>query len=138
MGRKSTYNEKDAAEIVERIGKGETIADTCRDLQLGRTTVYDWQKEHPEFAERIAHARVSGFDAIAERTRATARGIGPEFGGDGTGDVQRDKLIIETDLKLLAKWDPKRYGEKVQTEHSGELTVTKIVNEIVRPSDTNR
>jgi hypothetical protein len=113
MGRKSTFNEKDAAEIVARLSKGETLADVARDLNIGRTTVYDWQVERPEFAERIARARTFGFDAIAERTRATARGIGPEYGGDGTGDVQRDKLIIETDLKLLAKWDPKRFGDKL-------------------------
>jgi hypothetical protein len=45
---------------------------------------------------------------IAARTRETARGF-----GDSSGDVQRDKLIIETDLKLLAKWDPKRYGDRL-------------------------
>ena len=27
--------------------------------------------------------------------------------------VQRDKLASETDLKLLAKWDPKRYGDRM-------------------------
>ena len=28
--------------------------------------------------------------------------------------IQRSKLRVETRLKLLSKWDPKRYGEKVQ------------------------
>ena len=28
--------------------------------------------------------------------------------------MQRDKLIIDTDLKLLAKWSPRLYGDKVQ------------------------
>ena len=36
--------------------------------------------------------------------------------GDGTDDVQRDKLIIESDLKLLSKWDQRRYGDKVQQQ----------------------
>jgi hypothetical protein len=35
------------------------------------------------------------------------------MGGIDGGDVQNRKLRIETRLKLLAKWDPKRYGERV-------------------------
>lgn len=31
----------------------------------------------------------------------------------------RSKLRVETRLKLLAKWDPKRYGEKITQEISG-------------------
>jgi hypothetical protein len=42
----------------------------------------------------------------------TARGKDAQDGGDSSGDVQRDKLIVDTDLKLLAKWDPRRYGER--------------------------
>lgn len=60
-----------------------------------------------------------GYDAIADRVRKTARGKIEADGGESSGDVQRDKLIIDTDLKLLAKWDPKRYGEKVTQEHVG-------------------
>jgi hypothetical protein len=42
----------------------------------------------------------------------------------GTEISRRDmlghrKLQIETRLKLLAKWDPKRYGERMATEISG-------------------
>lgn len=40
------------------------------------------------------------------------------LGGDSTGDVRRDRLIVDTDLKLLAKWDPKRYGESFQLRHA--------------------
>lgn len=68
-------------------------------------------------ATDIARARDIGFDAIAARTRDVARGT------DGsTGDVQRDKLIIETDLKLLAKWS-RKYGERsnIEINHSGTV-----------------
>ena len=98
--------------IIKGISHGTPLAVLCRELGVGRRTVYDWRDADPEFAAHIARARESGYDAIASRTRMTARGKGEEEGGDSTGDVQRDKLIIETDLKLLAKWDPKRYGER--------------------------
>jgi hypothetical protein len=51
----------------------------------------------------------------------TARGK-----GDSTGEVQRDKLIVETDLKLLAKWSPKRYGDKVT--HSSDPDAPLVTN----------
>lgn len=36
-------------------------------------------------------------------------------------DVARDKLRIETRLKLAGKWDRPRYGETVKHEHSGAV-----------------
>jgi hypothetical protein len=70
--------------------------------------------------EAIARAREIGYDALAEECLKIA--------DDGTNDyvegergpqlnsehIQRSKLRIETRLKLLAKWSPKRYGERVQ------------------------
>ena len=48
---------------------------------------------------------------------------------DGSTEVKRAdmiehrKLRIETRLKLLAKWNPKKYGDKLGLEHSGELNI---------------
>lgn len=115
MGRHSTYSEEIAAEIVDRITEGETLADICRDDHMpGYRTIYDWEKAHPEFSANITRARLYGYDQIANATRLVAKGEP----GYSSGDVQRDKLMVDTDLKLLAKWD-KRYGDKVQTEVSG-------------------
>ena len=85
-------------------------------------TISDWKAANAGFEKAFGEARTIGFDAIAERTRLTARGKKATEGGDSTGDVARDRLIIENDHKLLAKWDPRRYGDKVQLEHSGEVT----------------
>lgn len=77
-----------------------------------RTTVHLWCKNNPELEARIRDARAEGYDMIAYHLRAVARGKHV----DSTGDVQRDKLIVWTDLQLLAKWDPKRYGDRVQVD----------------------
>ena len=49
---------------------------------------------------------------------------------DGTETVVEDmlghrKLQIETRLKLLAKWDPKRYGKKLDlnNHHTGDIVI---------------
>lgn len=99
--------------ICARLSTGEPMTVICRDMGLSRITVNGWRREDPEIAAQFDAARDDGYDAIAHRTRATARG-----NGDSTADVQRDKLIIETDLKLLAKWDPRRYGDRIT--HAGD------------------
>ena len=42
---------------------------------------------------------------------------------DGEGDVQRDRLRIDTRMKLAGKWDRGRYGEKVEGGGGGGITV---------------
>lgn len=92
-------------------------------------TVYDWLGANLEFAARFARARSLGEDAIAEEAleiaddarndwmqRNDAENVGYSLNGE---HVQRSKLRIETRLKLLAKWNPKKWGEKV--EHSGSV-----------------
>ena len=82
----------------------------------------------------FACARDEGFDAIA----ADCLDIADDKSGDvkivggednpievcNTEFVQRAKLRIETRLKLLAKWDPKRYGDKVDPNHTGAIGLT--------------
>lgn len=86
-----------------------------------RQTVHEWRKGNEEFSLHFARAREDGYDSIAFGLRDTARGK-----GESTKDVQRDKLIIDTDLKLLSKWDPKRYGDKLEIDATvkGDLKVT--------------
>jgi len=109
IGRPSKFTPALVKEIAERLSKGEPLAQICRDAHMpDPSTVWDWMQKDAALSQSIARAREAGFDAIAANTRQTARGL-----GESTADVQRDKLIIDTDLKLLAKWDPKRYGDKM-------------------------
>lgn len=114
MGRPSTYTQKLADEFIERLSAGEPKEAICRDEHMPSSrTITNWRSAHPVFGERFLQARDDGHDAIANRMRETARGRTAESGGDSTGDVQRDKLIIDTDFKLLSKWDPRRYGDSM-------------------------
>lgn len=123
-GRISTFTQEIADEICERLSSGETLEDICDDEHMPASrTVRDWREKHEAFAAAIARARDYGHEVIAARSRNVARGKE----GFSTGDVQRDKLIIETDLKLLAKWDPKKYGDRIQHEHSGGVIAGTIV-----------
>jgi hypothetical protein len=113
MGRPSIYSDELVVAICKRLSEGEPLAQICRDEGMPCVqTVANWENERENVSVGIARARRFGFDAIAARARMTARGKDAQDGGDSSGDVQRDKLIVDTDLKLLAKWDPRRYGER--------------------------
>ena len=109
MGRTSSYTPEKLHQIGVRLGQGEPLTSICAELGVCDDTVRNWMAKDEEIARAIARAREEGEQSIAYRLRQTARGS-----GDSTGDVQRDKLIIDTDLKLLAKFNPKRWGDKVQ------------------------
>ena len=119
-------------EICRRISEGEPLRAICRDEHMPSwRTIYDWIEKDEAFAAHIAHARDLGFDAIAESTLDIADDgrndwverldkdqvpIGYQLNGD---HVQRSKLRVETRLKLLAKWCPKKYGERTAMELTG-------------------
>lgn len=125
------------SEICTRLAEGEPLRQICRDLHMPAwRTIYDWLEADSEFATRFARARQLGFDAIAEEALEIANTpiVGEETEDDGDKvKVKRAdmlghrKLQIETRLKLLAKWDPKRYGERQQVEVSGKLTLESLV-----------
>lgn len=67
----------------------------------------------------IARAREAGFDQIAMDALAIAdeTAFDTREGKDGALTpnsewITRSRLRVDTRLKLLAKWDPKRYGDK--------------------------
>lgn len=91
-------------------------------------TVYDWIDADADFSAGIARARLLGYDVIAQDCLTIADDGRNDFMAARAADgdeaalkydadhVQRSKLRIETRLKLLAKWDPKRYGERQQVD----------------------
>ncbi len=80
----------------------------------------------PEVSGLIARAREDGFDQIAMDALRIAdtplEGKRTKVDGESVEEWTEDmlghrKLQVETRLKLLAKWDPKRYGDRL--EHTG-------------------
>jgi hypothetical protein len=94
--------------IIEGLTDGVPLRVLCRqdDMPSWRT-VYDWINADPSLASRVAYARDLGFEALAEDILDIADDT-PAI----SEHVQRSKMRIDTRLKLLACWSPKRYGNK--------------------------
>jgi hypothetical protein len=134
-GSGSKYTEEIADQICDLVSNGVNLRKVCRmEGMPSWRTIYNWVVEKPEFASRLARAREMGYDALAEEALEIANT--PHLGqkkvfssGAGEGEdsmtVTEDdmlghrKLQIETRLKLLAVWDPKRYGNKMQIGGDG-------------------
>ena len=94
--------------IIEGLTDGVPLRVLCRqdDMPSWRS-VYDWMNADPSFASRVAYARDLGFEALAEDILNIADDT-PAV----SENVQLSKMRIDTRLKLLACWSPKRYGNK--------------------------
>lgn len=124
MGRPSKYTPELAAEICERLSNGEPLRQICRDEHMPAwTRIYDWMGRDEQLSGAITRAREQGADAIAEEAMAIIDAP-PERILTKTGEVvdsgyvtwQRNRADLR--LKLLAKWHPKKYGDRVV--HAGD------------------
>lgn len=108
--------------IVAWISAGKTLRDWCVTHDVGYRTVYDWMEKDEEFAARIARARETGHDVIAEECLQIADEQPPSNmqGSTDSGYVAWQKNRIWTRTQLLAKWNPKKYGDKVDVTSAGE------------------
>lgn len=126
-GRPSKYTPALIEKIASRLSAGEPMARICRDEGMpAYRTVKDWMDTKTDVSALIARAREEGFDAIALDALDISDDGRRDYEANEDGSVavnhdhiQRAKLRVDTRLKLLAKWDPKRYGDKVALEHAG-------------------
>lgn len=153
-GRPCLYTPEIAAEICARLSEGETLQSICRDEHMPAvSTVNEWSgpahcrpKHVPAtFSVEFARAREVGHDAIAAEALVIAdtleEGVETVTKADGTVEERRGdmlghrKLRIETRLKLLAKWSPKKYGEKMAVGGADDLPAIKTDTD---PADVAR
>jgi len=131
VSKPSSYTPEKAKSIIEQLSDGVPLRVICRQEGMPAwRTVYDWIAKDEELSAHIACARDLGYDAIAEECMDIADDVTGDYAEqDGkmaynSEHVQRSKLRIETRLKLLAKWNPKKYGDRIHTGHSGSLDLS--------------
>lgn len=112
-GRPSTFSDDTFTLVCERVADGDPLAKVCREIGLPLTTFYGWMRagNGGELSERFAHAREAGFDMIAAECI--------EIADNGGNNPNLAKVRVQTRLDLLAKWDPKRFGNALQVKHAG-------------------
>ena len=114
IGRPTKRTDEKIDRVISAVSRGTPLAVVCREFDFDVDIFGLWRKTDADLERRYRIARDLGFDAIAAEALMIA-----DSGDKDAGSTQRDKLRVETRLKLLAKWDPKRYGDRIHNEVSG-------------------
>jgi predicted ATPase with chaperone activity len=127
MARPSDYNEEIADVLCEEIAQGAALYRLCadRDDLPAERTVYQWLEKSTEFAQKYARARDRQQDREADHCIVIA---------DTTEDPAKARVQIDARKWRASKLAPKKYGDRVELEHAGKVTIDKIERVIVDPA----
>lgn len=121
--------------ILKRLADGESLNAICKDADMpAESTVRSWALKDVEgFAAKYAHAREIGYDRLGEEILQIADT--PQLGeirttkADGGEEVKYADMIehrrLQVDARkwMLSKMLPKRYGDKIDHNVTGDMTI---------------
>jgi len=128
-GRPEIYTPEIGQELCALITMGKSLNSILEDEDKPdyfpcRATVYAWFTEHQEFLDNYTRAKdQSAFaddDKIAKVTEDVL---------SGKVDPNAARVAIAALQWMAGKKKPKKYGDKIQTEHSGNIGYTDLSDE---------
>jgi hypothetical protein len=128
--------------ILSEIEEGASLRSVLsKDGMPNRKTFFEWLDKDEIKCNQYARATdirtEVKFESI-ERDYLEEPQRDPVSGKIDTGWVQLQRLKIDAKKWELSKLKPKKYGDKIQTEHSGEITTTVIsLGNGIKPNETN-
>lgn len=146
MGRPSTFNQRTADAICERLASGLSLRKICRNNSMpSKSTVFKWLAENSVFSDQYARARESQADLlvdemidiadmpkIGKKTKRTSDGKVEEITFDMT---EHRRLQIETRKWVAARMRPKKYGDKIDVQQNTTLEAGDSVKALMEAID---
>jgi hypothetical protein len=137
MGRPSLFAQDLADEICGRLSEGESLRSICKAEQMPHeSTVRSWALANTEgFTERYLIARDLGLeckaDEFLEVTATPVLGVVKTEGPKGVevktiDAVDRSRLHADGLKWYLSHLAPKKYGDRLGLDHSGEIGVREL------------
>ena len=113
--------------VFDRLAAGETLIEICACKGMpSQKTIYRLLEENAELRQKYAQARAKQADTFAEQIVAESR---------KAKDAQLGRLRMDALKWAASKIAPKKYGDRVELEHSGDqpAIIVKIGDAIVPP-----
>ncbi len=139
-GRPSTYTDELADEICSQLSDGVSLRSICRqDDMPAASSVFKWLRENDRFSEQYTKAKEESADALVEDMLDIADNDvadvvlvdGVPLVVDGemvkqthSAKVAHARLRVDTRKWAASKLKPKKYGDKLDLNHSGSFNVT--------------
>lgn len=123
--------------IADYVSSGMTLTGACATMGVPVRTIYNRINASERFAALMEQARLDGYDAIADQVVKIADDTDNDYeeGTDRFGNpklflnkehIQRSRLRADVRLKLLAKWHPKKYGDKLEIEQKSATVAIPV------------
>lgn len=145
IGRGIPYSREVMDRIYARMAGGESIKDICDSADMPNArTVREWIVKYPDEGPQYARARDLQAEAMADEIL--------KISDDSTGDtytviengrevtkvdqenINRSRLRVDSRKWLLSKMSPRKYGDRVEVEHSGTVNTGMTVTVNVIPA----
>jgi Transposase len=129
--------------IFDTIENGGSLRSALKIVKISSQTFFVWILEDEAKSKQYVLATEKRADAIFEEILEIAdEGHGTftdELGNIkiDSASVQKKRLQIDTRKWMLGKLNPKKYGDKMQTEHSGEIKTVNLTDEEVKKINNN-
>lgn len=124
--------------ICENLVEGESLRAMCkRNGMPAVSTVCKWLAQQPDFAKQYARARELQADTLADEILHISNTVkkGKRKVTKPTGEeiteadmTEHRRLQIDARKWLAGKLAPKKYGEKIQQEHSGSVSLGDLID----------
>lgn len=133
MARKEYTEDQIIEWIWEWAGTTQSIASFFTSPRISWQHLLDLKKKSHRLSEEYARAQETRGESVAENIPVVVEKL---LAGDITSDVAR--VAIDAYKWHSSKLMPRKYGDKIQTEHSGGVTTTVInLGNGVRPEGAN-
>ena len=129
------FSQEVADAVCKRLADGESLRAICRDADMpSEATIRLWALEDTNgFSAQYMRARELGYDRLAEDLLEIAdtpvRGVITTTKPDGTQEtkeadmIEHRRLQVDSRKWMLSKMLPKKYGDKLDLNHAGNLTI---------------
>lgn len=115
-GRPTIYSEALIDAICKRVSEGQALLHVCEEEGFpAQATVFRWLNEKETFREKYARAR----EIQIERMALDALRIAD----DPNEDANSRRVRVDTRKWILAKWAPKKYGDRIEVDQKTEQTI---------------
>ncbi len=131
LGRPTLFSDELALEICERIANGRSLRSVCLDKDMPNVaTVMRWIDKNSDFCEQYRNACEDRETTHFEEMLTIADEVLPE-----TAEVARAKLRIDTRKWVLARMNPKKYGDKQKDEDINAKAIDLVADLMKELSD---
>lgn len=124
----SKYSKKLADEICERMARGESVNQICKDNHMpSDATVYCWAKNYKDFGEAFKEAKDNRAHVLVDQILEIADNSINDYMENIQGitvisheNIQRSKLRVDARKWVASKMLPRVYGDKTTLVGSDE------------------